>query len=45
VHYEPSSLAENFQQLVSELTIPESQKQQYLAELQAGLEGYTYFED
>ncbi|MAD91084.1 MAG: arginine decarboxylase [Pseudoalteromonas sp.] len=45
VHYEPSSLAENFQQLVSGLTIPESQKQQYLAELQAGLEGYTYFED
>ena len=45
VHYEPSSLADNFQQLVSALTIPESQKQQYLAELQAGLEGYTYFED
>jgi arginine decarboxylase len=45
VHYDPSKLSENFQQRVSDLAISESQKQQYLAELQAGLEGYTYFED
>ena len=45
VHYEPKALSENFSHLITQLDISGAKKQQYLDELHAGLEGYTYFED
>ncbi|MEQ2351868.1 MULTISPECIES: biosynthetic arginine decarboxylase [Pseudoalteromonas] len=45
VHYDKAVLSENYAQQVAALSLPESIKAQYLQELNAGLEGYTYFED
>ena len=45
VHYDHTQLAENFANMVSEHVADESQRAQYLQELNAGLAGYTYFED
>ncbi|MFY8326774.1 biosynthetic arginine decarboxylase [Pseudoalteromonas sp. ZZD1] len=45
VDYDSEILAENFASTVAKLSISDSEKAQYLVELNAGLAGYTYFED
>ena len=45
VHYDHEKLSENFSEQVSQLDTTQQIKEQYLAELNAGLAGYTYFED
>ena len=45
VDYDSDIFSDNFATTVQQLAISEPVKQQYLAELNAGLEGYTYFED
>ncbi len=45
VHYDHTQLANNFVTRVSETVQDESLRAQYLQELNAGLAGYTYFED
>jgi arginine decarboxylase len=45
VDYDSAILAQNFELLVNKLAVSEQCKAGYLAELNAGLEGYTYFED
>ncbi len=45
VDYDSDIFSDNFATTVQQLDISDSIKQQYLAELNAGLEGYTYFED
>ncbi|KTF15005.1 biosynthetic arginine decarboxylase [Pseudoalteromonas sp. H103] len=45
VDYDSAILADNFAYQVNKLTVSEQCKEGYLAELNAGLEGYTYFED
>jgi arginine decarboxylase len=45
VDYDSDILAENFAKRVKSLAIDEQSKAQYLSELNAGLSGYTYFED
>ncbi|MBQ4850674.1 biosynthetic arginine decarboxylase [Pseudoalteromonas sp. MMG012] len=45
VHYDHEKLSNNFVEQVSKLDIEHDLKAQYLAELNAGLAGYTYFED
>ncbi|CAM4264129.1 biosynthetic arginine decarboxylase [Pseudoalteromonas byunsanensis] len=45
VHYDHTQLADNFVARVSETVQDESLRAQYLQELNAGLAGYTYFED
>ncbi len=45
VDYDSDILAENFAKRVNSLAIDEQSKAQYLSELNAGLAGYTYFED
>ncbi|WP_440054788.1 biosynthetic arginine decarboxylase [Pseudoalteromonas sp. T1lg65] len=45
VHYEKSVLADNYQRQIERQSLPQDTKAQYLRELNAGLEGYTYFED
>jgi arginine decarboxylase len=45
VDYDSAILAENFAAQVNKLAVPKACKDKYLAELNAGLEGYTYFED
>ena len=45
VDYDSEILAENFAATVAKLTVSDAEKAQYLEELNAGLAGYTYFED
>lgn len=45
VDYDSELLAENFATQINKLDASEHCKEGYLAELNAGLEGYTYFED
>ncbi|RZM74949.1 biosynthetic arginine decarboxylase [Pseudoalteromonas rubra] len=45
VHYDKAALAENFTTHISALAVDEATKADYLAQLHAGLSGYTYFED
>ncbi|KPH58606.1 MULTISPECIES: biosynthetic arginine decarboxylase [Pseudoalteromonas] len=45
VDYDSAILADNFANTVQQLDVSDPVKEQYLAELNAGLEGYTYFED
>ena len=45
VDYDSAILAENFAYQINKLDASEQCKAGYLAELNAGLEGYTYFED
>jgi arginine decarboxylase len=45
VDYDSAILAENFASQINKLDASEQCKASYLAELNAGLEGYTYFED
>jgi arginine decarboxylase len=45
VDYDSALLSNNFAQQVSKLKVSQQCKDSYLAELNAGLEGYTYFED
>jgi arginine decarboxylase len=43
VHYEPQRLLRSYRDKIEALQLPAEQAQAYLVELQAGLEGYTYF--
>jgi arginine decarboxylase len=43
VHYEPQHLLRRYRDKIAAVQLPEEQAQAYLTELQAGLEGYTYF--
>jgi arginine decarboxylase len=45
VDYDSELLADNFATQINKLDVSEHCKEGYLAELNAGLEGYTYFED
>ncbi|WP_352296824.1 biosynthetic arginine decarboxylase [Pseudoalteromonas sp. 20-MNA-CIBAN-0454] len=45
VDYDSAILADNFAEQINKLDVSEPCKAGYLAELNAGLEGYTYFED
>ena len=45
VQFDPSKLLNSYQDKVNALSIDKKTKEQYLTELQAGLTGYTYFED
>ena len=45
VDYDSEILAENFAATIAKLTVSDAEKAQYLEELNAGLAGYTYFED
>ncbi|MCQ8879806.1 biosynthetic arginine decarboxylase [Pseudoalteromonas shioyasakiensis] len=45
VDYDSEILAENFAATIEKLNVSDSNKAQYLLELNAGLAGYTYFED
>ncbi|AQP99583.1 MULTISPECIES: biosynthetic arginine decarboxylase [Pseudoalteromonas] len=45
VDYDSAILADNFAYQVNKLDVSTQCKEGYLAELNAGLEGYTYFED
>ena len=45
VDYDSAILADNFAYQVNKLDVSAQCKEGYLAELNAGLEGYTYFED
>ena len=43
VHMEPEELAKTYRDKFAAATMPNAQKQELLAELEAGLTGYTYF--
>ncbi|MBQ4834347.1 biosynthetic arginine decarboxylase [Pseudoalteromonas sp. MMG010] len=45
VDYDSKLLASNFAEQINKLNVPQQLKQCYLDELNAGLAGYTYFED
>ena len=45
VQFEPDKLMASYTRRIESLALADDLKQQYLAELQAGLTGYTYFED
>lgn len=45
VHFEPKRLRAVYRQRVNAANLPSAQARQYLAELEAGLSGYTYHED
>ncbi|MCO6414543.1 MAG: biosynthetic arginine decarboxylase [Thiogranum sp.] len=45
VHFDPDNLRIAYQQRVREAGLPAAEADQYLAELEAGLTGYTYLEE
>ena len=45
VHFDPDSLRMSYQQRVRDAGLPAAEADQYLAELEAGLTGYTYLEE
>lgn len=45
VDYDSAILAENFAATIAKLSVSDTEKAQFLTELNAGLAGYTYFED
>ena len=45
VHFEPGEVLQHYQQKVAQAELSEQHKTQFLAELKAGLQGYTYLED
>jgi arginine decarboxylase len=45
VHYEPDQLRAVYRQRIQAAGLPAAQARQFLAELEAGLSGYTYHED
>ena len=45
VHYNESDLKTTYQNRLAASSLSQALQQSYLAELEAGLSGYTYFED
>jgi arginine decarboxylase len=45
VHFEPETLLRAYREKIAAAPLDEDQRSAYLAELQSGLEGYTYLED
>lgn len=45
VHFDPEELRQNYVQKLEQANLSESERQQYLSELEAGLTGYTYLEE
>ncbi len=45
VHFDSDALSASYQAKIAELPISDALKSEYLSELNAGLAGYTYFED
>ncbi|TAM09176.1 MAG: biosynthetic arginine decarboxylase [Nevskiaceae bacterium] len=43
VHLEPKTLAASYRRKLADVSLPEARRAQLLAELEAGLSGYTYF--
>ena len=45
VHFDPQTLLETYRRQINDSTLDPARRDRYLAELEAGLRGYTYLED